>query len=142
MIVRETATMIAAMAPVLDPLFYAFATGEAPVGEARPFAIIHESEATTRIVPVHDGVLPEGSERPFRRIVLTVHSALDGVGLTAAVATALAQANVACNMVAGTFHDHIFVPADDADKALSILQELQSEARRGGGLEENPGAAS
>ena len=64
------------------------------------------------------------SDLPMRRITLTVHSALDGVGLTAAVASALANAGIACNMVAAYHHDHAFVPEDDADRALAILQAL------------------
>jgi hypothetical protein len=55
---------------------------------------------------------------------LTVHSALDGVGLTAAVASALADAGIPCNMVAAFHHDHAFVPLDDAPRALAILQDL------------------
>lgn len=57
-------------------------------------------------------------------ITLTVHSALEAVGLTAAFAQALAQADVSCNVVAGYYHDHIFVAQEDAQKALSLLQQL------------------
>lgn len=51
---------------------------------------------------------------PMRRIALTVNSALDGVGLTAAVAAYR--------------HDHVFVPSDMAERALAILKALQSTA--------------
>ena len=64
------------------------------------------------------------SGTPFARITLTVHSALEGVGLTAAVAGALAQAGIACNVVAGYHHDHLFVPWDRREEALAILQRL------------------
>ena len=60
----------------------------------------------------------------MRRITLRVHSALDGVGLTAAVATALAGHGIACNMVAAFHHDHVFVPAARAEEALAILKTL------------------
>jgi hypothetical protein len=43
-------------------------------------------------------------------LTLRVHSALDGVGLTAAVASALAEIGIPCNMVAAFHHDHAFVP--------------------------------
>jgi uncharacterized protein len=46
----------------------------------------------------------------MRQITLDVHSALDGVGLTAAVAVALAAEGIPCNMIAAHHHDHVFVP--------------------------------
>ncbi len=45
-------------------------------------------------------------------ITLTVHSDLQAVGLTAAFAAALAQADIPCNVVAGAYHDHLFVPVE------------------------------
>ena len=53
--------------------------------------------------------------------LLTVHSDLAGVGLTAAVAAALADANIPCNIVAAFHHDHVFVPAGQAQQALAAL---------------------
>ncbi len=57
-------------------------------------------------------------------ITLTVHSSLEAVGLTAAFATALAAVDISCNTVAGYYHDHIFVPYADADKAMEALLAL------------------
>ncbi|MEB6540939.1 ACT domain-containing protein [Serratia plymuthica] len=57
-------------------------------------------------------------------ITLTIHSALDAVGLTAAFATALGNAGISCNVIAAFYHDHIFVGKDDAPKAIAVLQEL------------------
>jgi hypothetical protein len=58
-------------------------------------------------------------------ITLTVHSALDAVGLTAAFSGALANAGISCNVVAGYYHDHIFVPESSAGKAMAVLQSLR-----------------
>lgn len=58
-------------------------------------------------------------------ITLTVHSDLSAVGLTAAVAGALAQANISCNVIAGAYHDHLFVPFESAAQAMEILRRLQ-----------------
>ncbi len=60
----------------------------------------------------------------MRGITLTVHSSLEAVGLTAAVATALTEAGISANVVAAFFHDHIFVPAADADQAVAVLLAL------------------
>ena len=56
------------------------------------------------------------------RITLTGHSALDGVGLTAAVASALADAEIPCNMVAAFHHDHAFVPWEMRARAMDHLK--------------------
>ncbi len=58
------------------------------------------------------------------RITLRVHSSLDAVGLTAAFATALADAGLSCNVLAGSFHDHLFVRYDDGPRAVTVLQRL------------------
>ncbi|WAC00544.1 ACT domain-containing protein [Pseudomonas putida] len=57
-------------------------------------------------------------------ITLTIHSALDAIGLTAAFSTALGQAGISCNVIAAYFHDHVFVGKDDAQKAMKVLNTL------------------
>ena len=63
----------------------------------------------------------------FSCITLMVHSSLDAVGLTAAVATKLTEANISANVVAAFYHDHIFVALDDTEQALSSLRDLAEE---------------
>lgn len=60
-------------------------------------------------------------------IMLTVHSSLEAVGLTAAFSAALANAGISCNVVAGFYHDHIFVPQKDTRAALEILDALSKQ---------------
>jgi hypothetical protein len=57
-------------------------------------------------------------------IVLRVHSSLEAVGLTARVATALAETGISCNAIAASHHDHIFVPIRKTDQAMAILRNL------------------
>lgn len=57
-------------------------------------------------------------------ITLRIHSSLEAVGLTGAFSTALARAGISCNVLAGTYHDHIFVPSRDAEKAMRVLNAL------------------
>ena len=59
-------------------------------------------------------------------ITLTVNSAFEAIGLTAAFSTALGNAGISCNVVAGSCHDHIFVPVDRANDALDVIRDLQS----------------
>ena len=36
---------------------------------------------------------------------------------------------MSCNVMAGAYHDHVFVPVARADEAMSVLAGLQAEAR-------------
>lgn len=57
-------------------------------------------------------------------ITLQIHSALEAVGLTAAVSSALTHAGISCNVLAGFHHDHLLVPAAEAGRALDVLHLL------------------
>lgn len=125
-VVRDRARMIAGMAPSLDAETYVFCSCDAAFGAAYRDAALgsfREAEGVTLILAERDARRAGFPvDAPMRRITLQVPSALDGVGLTAAVAGALAEADVPCNMVAAYHHDHVFVPAADADRALDILK--------------------
>lgn len=126
---RDLETLLASLAPTLLGGEYVFVT--LPNGRygdganLEPIASMAEREGLSLLVPKaradeHD-VSYEGV---FRRITLGVHSDLEAVGLTAAVATALAEAGISANVIAGHFHDHILVPSSLAPAAIALIQEL------------------
>ncbi len=84
-----------------------------------------EAEGTTLVLPI-DEAERAGLAGSFRCswITLTVTSALEAVGLTAAFATALTQDGISCNVIAGFHHDHLFVPTGRAQAAMSALAAL------------------
>ena len=59
-----------------------------------------------------------------RWITLKVHSSLEAVGLTAEFARVLTRESISCNVIAGFYHDHIFVGVDQAEKAVDVLKTL------------------
>ena len=125
--------MLSGLSPALDAemfQFVSFADGQLPA-EAIASAIccFREAEGVSLTLP-RDGALSLGfaDESPMRQITLEVYSSLEGIGLTAAVARRLADNGIACNMIAAFHHDHVFVPADRAEEALALLQDLQREA--------------
>jgi hypothetical protein len=93
-----------------------------------PIGWFQEQEGVTVILPkekADESGLPYSFVSAW--ITLTVHSALEAVGLTAAVSKALTEAGISCNIVAGYFHDHLFIPVADAERALRVLQNLSKE---------------
>src|SRR5690606_20302984 len=93
-------------------------------------AMMREPEGLTLVLLEQDAE-QRGFDVAFRCawITLRVTSALESVGLTAAIARALADQHIACNVIAGVHHDHLFVPVDRSADALQCLQALQQRAR-------------
>jgi dihydrofolate reductase len=120
--------LLATIRPQLHDGEFEFCTlppGMAIPNGLHPVVTVVESEGTTVVLPVAEAVAA-GFARTFRCawITLSVNSALGAVGLTAAVATALAEAGIACNVVAGYHHDHVFVPTPSAQDGMAALEAL------------------
>ncbi|WP_369142453.1 ACT domain-containing protein [Streptomyces sp. R44] len=127
---RDLTRLLAGMRPELDPGRYVFTTvdGPAPAGVA-PVVTVAETEGLTLVVRQEEAdAAGLAYDYVAGRITLRVHSALDAVGLTAAVATELAAAGMSCNVVAGFHHDHLFVEHDRAGEALAVLSALSERS--------------
>ncbi|GII33833.1 hypothetical protein Pmi06nite_72750 [Planotetraspora mira] len=114
------------MRPQLNPGRYVFTTveGDVPPG-VTPVVMVSEDEGTTLIVPQQEAdAAGLAYEYVTGWITLRVHSALEAVGLTAAVARELADIGLSCNVVAGFYHDHLFVPYGRVAEAVAVLEDL------------------
>ncbi len=90
-------------------------------------ARIVEDEGVTHVLD--QGIADENGyayEEVFGWITLQAHTSLSSVGVTAAVATALARVGISCNVLAGFYHDHLLVPKDSVDEAVEVLGGLES----------------
>ena len=56
-------------------------------------------------------------------ITVETTSDLELVGLTMVLSTWLADAGIACNVLAGRWHDHLLVPVEHADRAMALLRD-------------------
>ena len=127
---RDLRRLLASIDPVQRPgewVYVSLLPGHAATPALPSAATVVEEEGTTHVVERH--VADElGLPYDFVAAWLTlrVHSALDAVGLTAAVAGALAEAGISCNVLAGAHHDHLLVPVDRAADALGVLRTLSA----------------
>ncbi len=123
-------TLLRSMSPQLNEGTYVFCSlsDAAQLQGTQPLGSFQETEGLTVILARQQA---EQLHLPYSYaaawLTLHVHSALEAVGLTAAVASALAQAGISCNVIAGYYHDHLFVAHADGPRALAVLQQLSAQ---------------
>lgn len=125
--ISDLKQLLTQMQPELYPGRYAFVVLEPgfDLNRTDVVAFVREPEGLSAILP-EQVALGLGLPVVFTAawITLTVHSDLSAVGLTAAFSQALGQAGISCNIVAGVYHDHLFVPVEQAQAALDALHAL------------------
>ncbi|MGF1909334.1 ACT domain-containing protein [Vibrio kasasachensis] len=122
--------LLHSMSPKLVEAEFVFCTVSGELKEyieLNPVATFVESEGLTLVieksVAERAGLYFEGS---YSQITLTVHSSLEAVGLTAAVASKLASKGISANVIAAYYHDHVFVQTNKAEAAVSALEEFSA----------------
>lgn len=121
----DLATLLRTMAPALREEPYIFCSVDeatlAGLGVV-PLGLFREAEGVSLIL---SRAQADGAGLPYDElwacISLSVHSALSAVGLTATISARLAAAGLSANVVAAYYHDHVFVPWEARERALSAL---------------------
>jgi hypothetical protein len=124
---KDLDTLLKGMQPKLQSGVYVFCclAGASMPLTVQPVCLFQEEEGLTAILrkETAESLRLENSF-PCAWISLTIHSDLEAVGLLAAITHKLAAAGISCNIVSAYYHDHLFVPQGEAQRALDLLQEL------------------
>ena len=123
--------LIKNLSPNLDPTPYVYCTvANAKYGQLerlKPIVSIAELEGLTLVIPLEQAKAENlDYYRVFQRITLKGHSSLEALGLTSVVTSLLAERGITTNVIAGFYHDHMFVPSERSDEAMQALKELAS----------------
>jgi len=131
--ITDLSTLLASLEPVLVDGEFVYATMPSEnlhdyLG-LKPIGLFFEAEGLTLILPKEAAdTAGLASSAPLRCITMMVHSSLEAVGMTAAMAATLTKEGISANVVAAYYHDHIFVPAADAERAVVALRALSAAA--------------
>ncbi len=123
--------LLASLSPQLMSGEYVFTSFEnaqyGDYAELAPVAAMMEAEGLTLVITKQRA--DEHAIRydaVFSGITLKIHSSLEAVGLTAAFAKKLTEHGISANVIAGFYHDHLFVQTKDAADAMNALAELST----------------
>ena len=121
--------ILQSLSPIMLDETYVFCTvvgaSYGDYAESAPIASYQEHEGLTLVLTQESADASELEyEGLFSCITLQVHSSLESVGLTAVVTGKLAAYEISANIIAGYYHDHVFVPQAQASEALALLRNL------------------
>jgi uncharacterized protein len=121
-------TLIAAMKPSLGDVPYVFCSVDQATFDALPFVPLgtfHEREGISIIATQQQaGDSGLAFDASWACITLEIHSSLSAVGFLAVVTAHLARAGISVNPISAYYHDHLFVPWEEKERALHALVAL------------------
>ncbi len=127
----DLGSLLAGLSPRRRPGQYVFVVADEakPVADHAVLASVLEPEGLSLVLSRQDA---ERAGLPYDFvagwITLQVRSELKAIGLTAAVAAALGDARISCNVIAGYHHDHLLVPYALVGEAMDILHQLSASS--------------
>jgi hypothetical protein len=135
---KDLGALLRGMAPALRPgifVYCTFSDNEQPAG-LRTLCTYDEAEGRSAIIEEEEA-LRYGIPHRFRcaLITLNIHSDLAAVGFMSEVLGTLAALDIPCNVVSAYYHDHLFLPIDRADEALTVLQHMSRGTHAPGRME-------
>jgi hypothetical protein len=114
---------------VCDDIEYGFASiaDSSSIEPEKVLATFQENDRLAIIAPkAYLDSLSIENEGPYAKLTIDVHTSLELVGLTAVMATKLAEHGISANVVAAFYHDHVFVQYGSRDKAIQLLEDLKN----------------
>lgn len=108
---------------------YGFASidKESLISRDKVLATFHENGRLAVIAPKsYPDPLGIDNEELYEKLTIGVHTSLELVGLTAVMATKLAEHGISANVVAAFYHDRVFVQYEKRQKAIELLEGLKN----------------
>lgn len=131
MVISDLATLLKHMDPLLSDSNFYFCTMETYPNSLQQqiYGSFREKEGWTLIFEEKD--LPFNCTKSTLQalITLNVYSDLQAIGFLATISKSLAEAGISINVVSAYYHDHLFVPKEQAKIAMEILHRIQEENR-------------
>jgi hypothetical protein len=115
---------------ICDDVEYGFASieDEKLVSRDKVLATFHENGRLAVIAPKsYLDSMSIDNEGPYAKLTIDVNTSLELVGLTAVMATKLADHGISANFVATFYHDHVFVQYDLRQKTKDLLESLKND---------------
>ena len=124
--------LLQGMKPELDPREWVFCTAtpeQAGGAISEAIGLFREAEGVTVILEKSRAeTLGLAYSGVWSLVTMTVHSSLDAVGFLAAMTARLAAVGISVNAVSAYYHDHLFVPVYQRQRAMAELDGLSRKA--------------